>query len=114
MARNNKQIFLEINEPSSPEYGTRLPAGKSDGVSAPAWGTDVTKLSPTDESAPAFKYRFGSNAVTTAKEETGVVEKCLDQQLGRKEFGEGNGGRLGNATNQPSSSVNWKGIGQEE
>jgi hypothetical protein len=88
MPRNNKEIVKEINVPSDPQEGTRMPAGKAD----------------TETDALGKPGSYKPQAVTQAKEETGVAKRCLDAQLGRGDKSMSKtGGKLGDATNHPQA-----------
>jgi len=90
MPRNNKEIVKEINVPSDPQEGTRMPAGKAD----------------TETDALGKPGSYKPEAVRTAQEETGVAKRCLDAQLGRGDKSMSKtGGKLGDATNQPAAGA---------
>lgn len=76
------QYIKDANAMSTPEEGTRTPAGKMD--------PENQRKLPVSE------------AVRNATEVTNAAKLALDKQLGR---GTPSGGKLGNATNQPSAGA---------
>jgi hypothetical protein len=102
MSEDYKKSYGQV---SHPEEGTRYAAGKGE-APKPKEGTE-SHVSMSDESEPAWKYKFGTDhPVTEAKEDPGVAKRCHDHQLGRGDRSMSKtGGKLGDATNHPQAGT---------
>lgn len=92
--RGNKAIVKEINQPSAPNAGATMPAGKPDNEN------DALHQASSVPTSGKAKDLAG-------KEDKGAAKRALDAQLGRGDKSMSKtGGRLGDATTQPNAGVN--------